>query len=115
MGSSEQEALARKLCAIWGESFGNHKPDETWEKELSDNQRTAWIMVAQFVEAQIPPKYGTPEFDDLIVSIQDSINDPMATDDNEVVRIVPVSKGVLINSWVNGKRVYSVFDEPDHK
>lgn len=52
MTIQEQEALARQLWNIFDESW----PSEylTWE-ELPIYQRTAWIMVAQFVVQRDKP------------------------------------------------------------
>jgi len=48
MGISEQEALARQLYALWWESVG---VNYDWEA-LKPAYKTAWIMVAQFVEVR---------------------------------------------------------------
>lgn len=42
----EDEALAQTLYAIYYEALGNDR--WAWQ-ELTDEERTAWIMVAQWV------------------------------------------------------------------
>jgi hypothetical protein len=79
MGISEQEALARQLAAIWGEALEVVSPSNLWDV-LTDKQRTAWIMVAQFVEARN--------------------SEPMATESNPITRIEPVQfDKPLIGTW----------------
>lgn len=47
MGINEQEALARQLYKLYWEAIGIMYHD--WDL-VQDNQREAWIQVAQFVE-----------------------------------------------------------------
>ncbi len=77
MSISEQEALARQLWALHQEALGGYD-QSLWTDELTSIEREAWIQVAQFVEAR---------------------NEPLATDDN------PIVKAHLVSGY----------DEPDHK
>lgn len=66
MSDKELEVLAKLLHGIYWEAQGTVAGVPTDWVTINPKIREAWIQVAQYVANQIPPKYGTKEFDNMI-------------------------------------------------